>query len=169
MIARAEFGGSVGAYADSATFHTYSGTIVASPFVYTGTPTCSALGTDSLQRVTDADQWNFSHMTRNSSAMLAPPLAKVIFLRGGVAWEMSIPINFGGATYNDLQLSFRDNAGTRGDYAGTVPVIAFQGLFTGAQTLALTLKRPGRISMGLRAIDLSGNWSMFEMEWIIVP
>ncbi len=100
---------------------------------------------------------------------LAPPPAKVIFLRGGPAWEMSIPINFGGATYNDLQLSFRDNAGTRGDYAGTVPVIAFQGLFTGAQTLSVTLKSPGRISMGLRSIDLSGNWSMFEMEWIIVP
>lgn len=37
LIARAKFGGSVGAYADSPTFHTYSGAIVASPFVYTGT------------------------------------------------------------------------------------------------------------------------------------
>lgn len=169
LIARAKFGGSVGAYANSTTFSTSTGTIITSPFVYNGTPVCSALGTDNLQRVADADQWNFSHLTRNSSATLAPPLAKVIFLRGGADWEMSIPINFGGATYNDLQLSFRDNAGTRGDFAGTVPVIAFSGIYTGAQTLTVTLKSFGRMSMGLRTIDQSANWSMFEMEWIVVP
>ncbi len=168
LIARVKIGGAVGSYINSTTFSTSTGTIITNPFVYNGTPTCSALGTDNLQRVADADQWNFSHLTRNSSATLAPPLTKVIFLRGGTNWEMSIPINFGGATYNDLQLSFRDNAGTRGDFAGTVPAITFQGLFTGSQTLAVTLKSFGRVSMGLRAIDLSANWSMFEMEWIIV-
>lgn len=168
LIARVKIGGTVGSYVNSTTFSTSTGTIITSPFTYNGTPTCSALGTDSLQRVADADQWNFSHLTRNSSATLAPPLTKVIFLRGGTDWEMSIPINFGGATYNDLQLSFRDNAGTRGDFAGTVPAIMFQGLFTGSQTLVVTLKSFGHVSIGLRAIDGSANWNMFEMEWIIV-
>ncbi len=168
FIARAKIGGAIGAYVNSTSFHTYSGTIIASPFAYNGDPTCAALGTDSLQNVADAAQWNFGHITRNSGATLAPPLAKVIFLRAGTDWEMSIPLNLGGATYNELELRYRDNAGTRGDYAGTVPVIAFQGIFTGSQTLAVTLKNTGRVSMGLRGIDQSGNWSMFEMEWIVV-
>ena len=169
LVANAKFGGAIGAYANSATYINPPGSQVASPFAYNGTPTCAALGADNQQNVADANQWNFSHQTRNASATLALPLQRVIFLRGGTQWEMSIPINFGGATYSDLQLSFRDNAGTRGDMSGTVPVIAFSGLFTGSQTLTVTLKQLGRVNMGLRVIDGSAQWSMFEMEWIIVP
>lgn len=70
---------------------------------------------------------------------------------------------------SNIQLSFRDNAGTRGDQSGTIPVISFTGSFTGSKNLVLTLKQLGHVVMGLRAIDSLGAWSMYESEWIIVP
>jgi len=82
---------------------------------------------------------------------------------------MSIPLDFGG-TYDNVQLSFKDNAGTLGYFTGTVPVIDFSGAaFTGQQTLYVTLHQVGRVVMGLRVMDSSGNWNMYESEWIIVP
>ena len=72
--------------------------------------------------------------------------------------------------YVNFELSYRDNAGTRGDAQGTVPVISFSGTsFTDPLVLYVTLKQVGHVSMGLRAIDNAGNWSMYESEWIIVP
>lgn len=78
-----------------------------------------------------------------------------------------ISLAFGGVTYNDLQLSFRDNAGTRGDAQGTIPVISWTGSFTGNQTLGLVFKQPGKVVLMLRAINAAGDWSAFEMEIII--
>jgi hypothetical protein len=66
-------------------------------------------------------------------------------------------------------LSFRDNAATRGDFAGTIPVISFTGMnYTGNTSLEVTLKQLGTVIMGLRAINAAGDYSMFEMEWHIV-
>ncbi|MBS1914127.1 MAG: hypothetical protein JST22_19220 [Bacteroidetes bacterium] len=169
LIARAKLGGTVGIYVNSTTFSSPSGSSYPTAFALNGDPTCSALGSDNLQNVANANQWNFQHITRNSSATLAPPLSKVIFLRGGTDWEMAIPLDLGAGTYLNIQLSFRDNAGTRGDFAGTVPVIEFAGTFTGSQTLSITLKRFGHVWMGLRGLDNTSKWSMYESEWIIVP
>lgn len=132
------------------------------------TPTCSALETTNAQKEADAAQWNFSHQTSNSSATLAPPLANTFFFRGGGDWQMSLPLDFGANTYTNLQLSFRDNAGTRGDAQGTVPVIEWTGSFSGATTLNFTLKAFGRFQLGLRC-DTGTTVSMYEFEAIIVP
>lgn len=119
-----------------------------------------------MQNVADADQWN-NRLTAKIDSTVAIPLRKVIFLRGGTSWKMRIPIDFGGSTYTDIQLSFRDNAATRGDAQGTWPVIQFGGSFTGVCTLEVVIKTMGRVSIGLRAVT-GGTTSMFEMEWMIV-
>lgn len=146
----------------------------ASPFSLNGLPVCTANETDNLQMVSDATQWNFQNLTADTSAYLALPMRKVIFLRGGTQWTMEIPLALGASSYPNIQLSFRDNASTRGDYAGTIPVIDFSNQaapFTGNVSLKLILKNVGRVSMVLRAIDNGAPpvWSMFEMEWVIVP
>ena len=167
LIANAILNSTTGEYLNSTTYANPSAWID-SPFAVNGEPTVAALGSDNLQNVADAAQWNFTHETWNSSSKLAPPLQNVIFLRGRTHWQNNIPINFGSSSYVDIELSFLDNAATRGDYAGTYPVISWTGSFTGSVTLHLTVKTMGQVKLGLRAIDSSGNYSMFELICMIV-
>jgi hypothetical protein len=172
LIGNAAIQGSTVQFLMSSTFTITSGTWLPSPFALgSAVPTCATLGTDSFQCIEWANQWNFDHLTAKvGDALIALPLLKVIFLRAGTQWKNMIRLNLGGATYNDLQLSYRDNAATRGDSRGTIPVVSFMGgNLTGNITLEVTLKQPGHYMMGLRAIDGSSNRSMYEMEWIVVP
>lgn len=91
-----------------------------------------------------------------------------MFLRGGDEWTMEIPLDFGGSDVSAVQLSLRNNAATRGDAQGTVPVIAFSGTVSGAQTLTVTLKEPGQVCIGLYG-EVGGQPTLFAMEWWIVP
>ena len=168
LIAWASVSGSTTAFSRSSTF--LQSTWIASPFSIGPTlPACVALGTDQLQNVADGQQWNFQHLTGKIDSTVAPCMTKVIFLRGGTEWKNQIGISLGGATYNDLQLTYRDNAGTRGDAQGTVPVIAFTGgNLTGNIVLEVVLKRFGHFKMGLKGKDGSNNHSIFEMEWVVV-
>lgn len=104
----------------------------------------------------------------NLEAKLTPPLKNVIFLRGGLQWQNEITLALGGSSYADIQLSYRDNAGTRGDLSGTIPVISWTGSFTGTQVLKVTLNTVGRATIGIRLLHASGDYSMYESEWIIV-
>lgn len=169
LIANAYLNGTQGVFAYSDTFKDPPGaTWIPSPIIYSSEAVCTALESDNFQKVADANQWNFNHQTVNTSSGLALPLHKVIYLRGGHSWQMDVMLDLGTPT-NDLQLSFLDNAGTRGDYAGAVPVITFPGSHSGIVQLSLTLHEVGRTSMGLRMIDSgTGDWSMFEMDWVIV-
>jgi hypothetical protein len=166
LVADAYIGSTAGAFANSSNYGT-PGSWATNSFTITSAPTCAALGTDDLAIVANAAQWNFSHSTANVASTNAIPLRKVIFLRAGRQWQMTIPVSLGGSTYTDIQLSFLDNAATRGDAQGTVPVIQWTGSFTGDVSLKVTLKEPGKYTMGLRAVT-GGNTSMFEMEWIVV-
>ncbi|MDB5033155.1 MAG: hypothetical protein JWQ98_396 [Chlorobi bacterium] len=111
LIANATLNGTQGVFARSSNYWNpsswYSG---GNPFTLASAPLCVALGTDSQQKIADAAQWNMQHTTANLT--VAPPLRKVIFLRGGLDWEMHIPLSFGASTYTTVELSFRDNAGT---------------------------------------------------------
>ncbi len=167
LVAMAQLGAMPGLFQNSTTFNTPPVAWTASGIAYSGEPVVTALATDSGLATNFANQYNFSREQRNQSALLAPPLQKVIFARAGTQWENLITLAFGGVTYNDLQLSFRDNAGTRGDAQGTIPVISWTGSFTGNQQLGLVFKQPGQISLMLRAINAAGDWSAFEMEIII--
>jgi hypothetical protein len=138
-------------------------------FLLDGLPTCSALGSDNSLKVADANRWNFQHRTANLDAALTQPLKEVMFFRAGNEWIMNVPIGLGTLAYPDLQLSFRNDAGTRGDYQGAIPVISFTARnYTGSVNLALTLRTTGTFIMGLRAIDLRGNYYMYESTWRIV-
>ncbi len=172
LIGNAVIAGTTVQFLRSNTFTISTGSWIASPFALgPSAPVCAALGTDSLQCVEYANQWNFDHLTAKvGDSLMALPLLKVVFLRAGTQWKNIVRLNLGPATYNDLQLSYRDNAATRGDAQGTIPVISFTGgNLTGNIILEITLKRAGHFMMGLRGIDGSSNRSMYEMEWKVVP
>ncbi len=167
LIAWANITGATPAFSLSSNYAT--GPWISSPIsIGAILPACIALGSDNLQNVADAQQWNSDHLTAKTDTNLAIPLRKRIFLRGGTQWKMQISLNLGPATYNDLQLSFLDNAATRGDAQGTIPVVAFTGgNLTGNIVLEVVLKIFGQYTMGLRAYD-GTNRSMYEMEWAVV-
>jgi hypothetical protein len=167
LVAIATLNSTVGTITKSTTFAT-PGTWVANAIVISSAPTCVALGTDNLQKVADAGMWNFQNKTANLTATTAPPLQSVLFLRPGTDWEMDIPLDLGVTTYTELQLGFLDNAGTRGDAQGTIPVIDWTGSFTSVKTLKVTLNMvPGTYNIGLWAKNGS-SYSMFAMRWIVV-
>jgi hypothetical protein len=166
LIVNASLASNAGTYLNSTNFNTgtFAPSIVA---IQSGkSPSCTALESDNLGMVANAAQWNFQRITANTSATLAPPLLKVIFLRVGTQWQMTIPLSFGASTFTDVQLSFRDNAGTRGDSQATWPVIDFSGSFTGNVNLTLTVTTAGRFSMLLRC-DTGAAVQMYETEWVI--
>lgn len=140
--------------------------------VLTGNTLCEAWETDNLWKVEDAAQWTMSHQTGNFASTIAPPLRKIVFLRGGRQWKNTLEVDLGATTFTEIQLSFRDNAASAGNFAGagpgTIPVFEWTGSFTGTIDLVLSFLDMGRYSMVLKLRD-GGNNSMFEMEFIIVP
>ncbi len=162
------FSNDTGVYLNSTTYGTPGASWVDTTVDYNGEPTVVSLRTDRQGTVAEALQWNMAHLSRNASASLAIPLRKVIFLKAGTEWENRIILTMGGKFYNDFQLSLLNNAGTRGDEQGTVPVLSFTAsTYVGTQlTLAVSIKTPGVFRMGLRGVDQGGDWSMFEMLWV---
>jgi len=87
-------------------------------------------------------------------------------MKAGTQWSNNLPLVLGAGTYTELQLSFLDNAATRGDAQGTIPVIRWAGSFTGVVPIDLVLKKSGRFTLGLLGVDNAGtpNYSMFEID-----
>jgi len=148
---------------------------VASPLVFTGNNT-SVVSTDTTDQstVVDAAQWTFTHQMVNVAANIPPSMSKVVFMRAGKNWQNKIEIALGAPNYTNVQLTFRDNLGTSGQFlnsaTGSAPVILFGGgaAITGNQVLTLPVLQPGTYNMVL-AMLTGGNWSAFEMEWVVVP
>ncbi|MEI8135554.1 MAG: hypothetical protein WCH46_10870 [bacterium] len=144
----------------------------ASPLVYIGanTKVVSYDITDAAT-TTDALQWTFNHQMVNVGANIPSALNKIAYLRAGAIWDNQVEINFGASTYNNVQLTVRDNLATSGQFlnsaTGSVPVISFGSGITGNQVLHVSLLRPGVYSMVL-AMVTGGVWSVFEMEWIVI-
>lgn len=171
MIAIVSLDGKIGEYRNSSNYIN-PGTWVDTPAQFHNIPVCLTLHTDNEQMVADAAAWNLSHLTGNLGNDVAPPLRKTIFLRGGIEWSMEVQLDLSPDTQVDLQLSYLVNAATRGDCSDTVPVIAWNDPFSGAVNMLVTLKAPGpmKVEMGMRMQDqTSGDYSMFDMDWIIVP
>ena len=123
-----------------------------------------------------ANIWNGLHLMTAQNNQLPIIAQKIMFLKAGSAFVNNIFLDWSaGVTSTDVQLSFRDNSTTSGDFqnsgTGTVPVFAWSGPTFGstARNLEVTLLRPGRFQMALRIIDNSGNYSMYEMDWIVLP
>jgi hypothetical protein len=139
-----------------------------------GDPICLTLAGDEALQVAEALAWTHQHTgSRNTDTTLAPPLAKLTFLRAG-SYQMQINLDLKGISYPEMMLTFRDNALTQGDFTGatgpTIPVFLFnQHTYTGpSNILYVTVRQPGRYSMVLRLKDGSGNYYMMEMEWVVV-
>jgi hypothetical protein len=147
------------------------------PFTFgiSGEATCIALDGSNGAKVAEASQWNYANQTVNTSSSLAPPIRKIIFLRGGSdQWQMKIPIDFGGITVTDVQISYRDNGASGGTFiggsTGSIPVVHFSGTFTGTADLFLTLKQFGRFPMLIvLKNNATSDYSAVELEFIIVP
>ena len=127
---------------------------------------------DEQQQVFNATSWNFENTTVNILSTTAPPLRKTIFLRAGIRWANAIPLALGvSPQFTELQLSILDNAATRGDAQGTIPVFRWaSGPYAGTQTMGLVFKQPGRYSLGLMGINNNStpDYSMFEMDVVAV-
>jgi hypothetical protein len=132
-----------------------------------GKPTCCAAGTDAEQKLEEARYWTFAHQTYYGDLNAAKPLRKLIFLRGGVDWRMKIPLTFS-SEWTNVLFSLRNNAATRGDAQGMVPVISFAGAYSGAHELEVSIRSFGQATMALVGTQ-SGDTAMFEMEWVVMP
>lgn len=171
IILNSTLGSSAGQFTRSTTF--LQGLWGTNPFAYTGTNTVLAsLDTTDAATTVEAAQWSFLHQMVNTSSALGTAMRKVVFMRAGRIWDNRVEISFGGATYSDVQLSFRDNLGTSGIFlngsSGSIPVASFSGTFTGNNILHVTLRRPGVYSMVIVANN-GTNYSTFEMEWVVLP
>lgn len=175
LIAFAVLDSDVGVPANSVLYSApLSGSVwIPSPFTITSGPLISTNAGDSGMMVQDAVDFNFSHKTANTATTIAPPINKIVFMRAGVQWRNTMLLNLGSSpTYSQLELSFLDNAATRGDAQGTIPVIRWSGggPYSGPKTLTLILKQPGRFTLGLCAVNTlsTPDWSMFELDIIAV-
>jgi hypothetical protein len=145
---------------------------VASSLAFTGNNT-KVISSDTTDQstVVDAQQWTFTHQMVNVAANIPPSMNKVVFLRAGKNWTNQVEIAFGAPNYNNVQLTFRDNIGTSGQFlnsaTGSLPVISFGNGITGNQVLALPILQPGVYNIVMVMLT-GGNWSTFEMEWIVV-
>ncbi len=132
-------------------------------------PTCVALETTNQLMVADAAQWNFDHLTAWLGALVPTPLNKSLYVRGGTQWRMDIPLSLGSLSYSELQISILSNVGTRGDCQGTIPAVIFNSrIYSGIVTFRISLKKLGTFSIGIRAIDTNGYYSMFSSTWNVV-
>lgn len=174
VLAMARLGATQGDWFLSANYQRPLGLSVwiASPIVYGSEATVTTNAGDQQQMVFDATSWNQSHLTVNVDATTAPPLRKTVFVRAGISWSNAIPLSLGSSPqFTELQLSMLDNAATRGDAQGTIPVFRWaSGPYSGAQTLNLVFKNPGRYTLGLMGINNNStpDYSMFEMDVVAV-
>ncbi len=126
--------------------------------------------------IEDANAWNTLHQMVAPSPLTLPiAVQKIMFLKAGTAFVNNLYLDWkAGITATSVELSFRDNSATSGDFqnaaAGTVPAFVFPSTATYGglgRNLQVTLLRTGRFIVGLRIVDSTGSPSMFEMEWIV--
>jgi len=125
-----------------------------------------------------ANTWNTLHqMTPATPTTLPLAVQQIMFLKAGTAFVNNLFLDWKGAvTSSSVQLSFRDNSVTSGDFqnsaTATVPVFMFPATATFGNTgrnFQVTLLRPGRFNVGIVVLDSTAAISMFEMEWIVLP
>jgi hypothetical protein len=172
IILSAALGSTVGTWQRSVTV-LQSAWIGTNALAFTGSNTAVAsLDTTDAATTADAAQWTIAHQMVNASANIPPTMNNVVFARAGAIWDNKLEINFGGTSYNSVQLTFRDNLGTSGQFINSsgagVPVFSFGSGITGNQVMHLTLMKPGVYTM-VFVMVLSGNWSTYEFELIVLP
>ena len=123
-----------------------------------------------------ANVWNGTHQMTTTNSQLPLSASKLVFLKSDPRFINTIFLDWTGGTTSssDIELSFRDNSATSGSFQhsgqGTIPVFSFPASTWGGTGKAFTvsLLRTGRFSVAIRIIDNGGNYSMFEMDWIVL-
>ncbi len=137
-------------------------------------PTINAPFGNDFQAQELAAQWNAQRAMTVLNAQYPIAVQKEIILRAGMQFANLFALDFtGGATSTDIQFSFLQNSLTSGDFtsgaSGTIPVFAFPSATYGgtSRVMTVTLLRPGRYAVALRIKDNTGNYSLFEMDWLV--
>ncbi len=166
IISNCVFAGTVGAWTRSTSFLQSSwGT---NTIAFTGNNTTMvSLDTTDSTTVVQAAQWVVQTKMVNIGASINPSVEKIAFAKAGPYWQNQYEIALGATNWTNVQLSFRDNLGTTGLFAGVaagaVPAFFFGGPFTGNVQLYMTFPRAGTYSLVL-VVDNAGVYSTFEME-----
>ena len=126
--------------------------------------------------VVQATNWNTVHAMTLPSAGLPIDVQNIMFLKSDPRFINNIYVDWTGVTTStDIQFSMRDNSTTSGLFenaaTATVPVFTFPSTATYGGTgrlVSVSISTPGRYQVAFRIVDNSANWSMFEMEWIVL-
>lgn len=146
--------------------------MVVSPVSTVTTPFINAVNAGDFEAMVEAQVWNSTHQMSNPTTGLPLSVQKILFARGDPRFMNTFYLDWtGGATSTfDVELSFRDNSATGGNFQnaaqGTIPVFSFPANTYGGtgRVFNLILMRKGRFSLALRLIDGGGNYSMFEFD-----
>ena len=172
--------GRIGIFQNSATFLNNT-TWFPSPLNWSAitaatTPSCNPVNIQDFEAFYLAQNWTYAHgIISTNNANLPASVTKIVFLKAGNRYMTILYLDWaGGVSSTDIQLSLRDNSTVGGNLinsASTVPVIGWSGnTFSGtSRKLIISTIGPGRVNMVLRVIDNTAKWSMFEMDWNIVP
>ena len=90
LIANATLGGIAGTLYNSANYRDVTWTEINGVVRVDAKPVLSALGTDNLEKIADAAQWNFTHLTWDSASAVPIPLRRTMFLRSGEEWKNTL-------------------------------------------------------------------------------
>ena len=168
LIASAALGGTDGALYNSTNYRDVMWSEINGAVIVDARPAITALGTDDKAKVEEASQWNFTHLTWDDASEVPIPLRRTMFLRAGSEWKNTLSLTLP-ATITEAQLGFLNNAATRGDMQGSIPVIRFTGNWVGSGiALEVVLRQTGIVRMGLW-LKHGSTYYMFDMEWRIVP
>jgi hypothetical protein len=174
IIESATIGATNATIQSSSDFNTPTGTWVTSPITLNAVPTAVAINaTTNPDQAAKVAAMNAQTLMANLTA--PPPLQNLVFLygnqEGSLKYEMDIPLNFGANTYNSIQISLLDNAGTKGDEHGEIQVYDFgSGSWTGVNTLKLIFNGViGEYKIGIRINDTSNNTSIYNLRTIVLP
>lgn len=165
-IANCILGATVGIWKRSTTF--LEATWGTNTVAFSGAnTTVISLDTTDQTTVVQAAQFVVRTKMVNIGASINSSVNKIAFCKAGAYWQNQIEIAFGATNWTDVQLSFRDNLGTTGAFAGSasgaVPVFSFSGTITGNTVLYMTIPNPGTYSLVL-VMSNAGTYSTFEME-----
>jgi hypothetical protein len=170
IISNCILGGTNGVWERSTNFLQASWGTNTVAFTGNNTTVISLNNTDATT-VTQAIQWVVRTKMVNVGAAINSTVSKIAFVKAGPYWQNNIEIGFGVTNWTNVQLSFRDNLGTLGAFAGSasgaIPAFAFSGTITGNMVLSMTIPNPGTYSLVL-VMDNAGVWSTFEMEIVAV-
>ncbi len=158
---------------NSSNFNIPTGTWVTSPITLNAVPTAVAINaTTNPDQAAKVAAMNAQTLMANLNA--PPPLKNLVYLygnqEGSLKYEMDIPLNLGANTYNSIQVSLLDNAGTKGDEHGNIQVFDFgTGSWTGVNTLKLVFNGViGEYKIGIRINDTSNNTSIYYLRTVIL-